>query len=62
MLLRIQEDRMGRVVVCNVRTQGRSTSAKTLLETNEIVVRGELKLKIPLASLKFVRPKSKRST
>ena len=45
---------MGRELVCNIRTGGKTTSAKALLETNEIIVRGELRLKIPLASLKSV--------
>jgi hypothetical protein len=45
---------MGRELVCNVRTGGKTTSAKALLETKEIIVRGELRLKIALASLKSV--------
>ncbi|MGA7462269.1 MAG: hypothetical protein WBW69_18700 [Candidatus Korobacteraceae bacterium] len=45
---------MGRELVCNIRTGGKTTSGKALLETNEIIVRGELRLKIPLASLKSV--------
>jgi hypothetical protein len=45
---------MGRELVCNIRTSGKTTSAKVLLETNEIIVRGELRLKIPLVSLKSV--------
>ena len=45
---------MGRELVCTIRTGGKTTSAKALLETNEIIVRGELRLKIALASLKSV--------
>lgn len=45
---------MGRELVCNIRTGGKTTSGKALLETNEIIVRGQLRLKIPLASLKSV--------
>jgi hypothetical protein len=45
---------MGRELVCKIRTGGKTTSAKALLETNEIIVRGELRLKIPLASLSSV--------
>ena len=45
---------MGRELVCKIDTGGKTTSAKALLETNEIIVRGELRLKISLASLKSV--------
>ncbi len=45
---------MGRELVCNIRAGGKTTSARALLETNEIIVRGELRLKIALASLKSV--------
>jgi hypothetical protein len=45
---------MGHELVCNIRTGGKTASAKALLETHEIIVRGELRLKIPLASLKSV--------
>ena len=48
------EGDMGREHICNNRTSGKTTSVKALLETNEIIVRGELRLKIPLASLKSV--------
>ena len=46
---------MGRELVCKVRYSGKTASGKTLLETNEIIVRGDLRLKIPLASLTSVR-------
>ena len=45
---------MGRELICNVRTAGKTTSARALLETTEIVLRGELRLRIPFASLKSV--------
>jgi hypothetical protein len=45
---------MGRELVCNVRTGGKTSNGKALLETNEILFRGDLRLKIPLASLKSV--------
>ena len=49
---------MGRELICNIRTGGKTTSGKALLETDEIVVRGELRLKIPLASLRSVSARS----
>lgn len=45
---------MGREIVCTVRTAGQAAQGKVLLETTEIVFRGEPRLKIPLASLKSV--------
>jgi hypothetical protein len=45
---------MGRELLCTVRTGGKSVSGKALLETNEIVFRGEVRMKIPLASLTTV--------
>src|SRR5271165_3732922 len=54
MLLPVSGGAMGRELVCNIRTGGKTTAAKALLETNEIIVRGELRLKIALASLKSV--------
>jgi hypothetical protein len=45
---------MGRELLCTVRSGGKSSRGKALLETNEIVFRGELPLKISLASLKSV--------
>ncbi len=45
---------MGRELVCNIRTNGKTASAKALLETNQIIVRGEPRMKIPLASLETV--------
>src|SRR5271157_2943353 len=43
---------MGRELLCTVRSGGKTASGKALLETNEIVFRGDLRLKIPFASLK----------
>ena len=45
---------MGRELLCTVRSGGKTASGKALLETNEIIFRGDLRLKIPLASLKSV--------
>jgi len=45
---------MGRELVCNIRSGGKTTSAKALLETNEVIVRGDLRLNIPLVSLMSV--------
>jgi hypothetical protein len=45
---------MGRELLCSVRAGGRTVSGKALLETDEVIFRGEPRLKIPLASLKSV--------
>lgn len=45
---------MGREVLCTVRSGGRTASGKALLETTEIIVRGDFRLKVPFASLKSV--------
>ncbi len=45
---------MGRELLCTVHSGGKTSSGKALLETNEIVFRGDSRLKIPLASLKLV--------
>lgn len=45
---------MGRELQCSIRCGGKRSSGKALLETNEIIFRGELRLKIPLASLESV--------
>ncbi len=45
---------MGRELLCTVRSGGKTATAKTLLETDEIIVRGELRLKISFSSLKSV--------
>ncbi len=45
---------MGHELPCKVRSGGKEASGKALLETNEIIFRGEMHLKIPLVSLKSV--------
>ena len=45
---------MGRELLCTVRAGGRTASGKALLETAEIIFRGDLRLKIPFASLESV--------
>ncbi len=46
---------MGREALCTCRWGGERAEVKALLETNELIVRGELKRKVPLADLKSVR-------
>lgn len=46
---------MGREARCRVHFGGKSADAKVLLESKEIVVRGDLKLKVPLAEARDVR-------
>jgi len=45
---------MGRETVCRVKSGGQWHQGKALLETGEIIFRGDLRLKIPFASLKSV--------
>ena len=45
---------MGREILCTVQTGGKTGRGKALLETSEVVFRGEPRLKISLASLKSV--------
>jgi len=45
---------MGRELICKLRCGGKTTSGKALLETNEIVFRGDVRLKVPLAALQSV--------
>jgi hypothetical protein len=45
---------MGREKQCTVRSGGTQSDGKALLETNEIMFRGDFRLKIPLASLESV--------
>ena len=45
---------MGRKTHCTVRSGGKRIAGQALLETNEIVFRGDLRLKIPIASLQSV--------
>jgi hypothetical protein len=45
---------MGQELACSVLSNGKSHRGKVLLESNEILFRGDLRLKIPLASIKKV--------
>jgi len=45
---------MGRELQCAVRFGGKTATGRALLETNDIVFRGELRLKVPLASLQSI--------
>src|ERR1051325_2096696 len=44
-------DLMGSEQLCTVRAGGKTSTGKALLETSEIVFRGDFRLKIPIASL-----------
>jgi len=43
---------MGLEAVCTARYKGRSSEGKALLETSELIFRGELRLKIPFSDIK----------
>ena len=45
---------MGSELLCRVRSGGKEATGTALLETNEIIFRGNVRLKIPLVSLKSV--------
>ncbi len=45
---------MGREIQCIVSSGGEQSEGKALLETNEIIFRGDFRLKIPFASLQSV--------
>jgi hypothetical protein len=45
---------MGNEIQCKVKFGGKEGSGKALLETSELIFRGEFKLKIPFASIKSV--------
>ena len=45
---------MGRELLCTVRASGKTATGKALLETSELIFRGDLRLKIPFASLQSV--------
>jgi hypothetical protein len=45
---------MGRELLCKVRSGGKTAGGKALLETSEIIFRGDFRLKIPFASMKSV--------
>jgi hypothetical protein len=49
---------MGRELPCTVRTGGKTVPGKALLETSELIFRGDVRLKIPLASLKSVHARN----
>jgi hypothetical protein len=51
---------MGREAVCQCTWAGASAGVKALLETSELVLRGEIRRKIPLADLKQVAVRSGR--
>jgi len=42
---------MGNELLCRVRSGGKTSEGKALLETSEIIFRGDFRLKIPFASL-----------
>lgn len=48
---------MGRELQCSVRYNGTRSTGKAILETDEILFRGDLRLRIPFASLKSVAAK-----
>ncbi len=48
---------MGSEIQCKVRFGGKESSGKALLETSELIFRGEFKLKIPFAAIKSVTAK-----
>jgi Protein of unknown function (DUF3052) len=45
---------MGSEQLCTVRAEGKTSKGKALLETSEIIFRGDFRLKIPFASLQSV--------
>lgn len=45
---------MGKEMVCMVHYDGKASTGKALLETSEVLFRGDFRLKIPFASLKSV--------
>jgi hypothetical protein len=45
---------MGREARCRVRAGGREAEARVLLETDELIVRGDLKLRLPYAAVSSV--------
>jgi hypothetical protein len=46
---------MGNEAICKVRFGKQESEGKALLETNEVLFRGEFRLKIPLATIKSVK-------
>jgi hypothetical protein len=49
---------MGREIQCRAKSGGKWFEGKALLETSEIIFRGELRLKIPFAALESVVPRN----
>src|SRR3954465_343520 len=45
---------MGREARCRVRAGGQAADARALLETDEVVVRGDLRLRLPFAAVRAV--------
>jgi hypothetical protein len=45
---------MGSELLCTVRSGGKTARGKALLETNEILFRGDFRLKVPFPSLTSV--------
>jgi hypothetical protein len=45
---------MGSELVCTVRSGGKTAKGKALLETNELIFRGDFRLKIPFVSLQSI--------
>ena len=45
---------MGQELLCKVRSRGKTANGRALLETSEVIFRGDFRLKIPFASLKSV--------
>jgi hypothetical protein len=45
---------MGSELLCKLRSGGKEATGKALLETNEIIFRGDIRLKIPFVSLESV--------
>jgi hypothetical protein len=48
---------MGNEAACTLRHQGKAFSGKALLETTEVIFRGDTRLKIPFSSISWVHAK-----
>ena len=48
---------MGKEAVCNIRYEGRTSHGKALLESNELLFRGDFRLKIPLKQIQSAKAK-----
>lgn len=46
---------MGQEIVCRVRFDGKSSSGKALLESKEILFRGDFRLQIPFATIREIK-------